>query len=132
MVINHMPLRGSRIAAGRLLDGSEKRRKNGRVRRFLQIVLILLLLTAAGTSWYLYHKGFSKSWRDWVVAELRDHGVEASFGSLTVEPFRGLIARDVKVYDSRARKRVIARINEMVVEANYAHAARSRRRVASD
>jgi hypothetical protein len=95
-----------------------------RVRRFLQIVLVLLLLTGGGGAWYLYRKGFSKSWREWVVNEIRDHGAEISFGKLTVEPFRGLVARDVKVYDTPQRKRVIARVNEMVVEANYARAAR--------
>jgi hypothetical protein len=106
--------------AGRL----GKARENGRVRRFLQIVLVLLLLTGGGGAWYLYRKGFSKSWREWVVNELRDHGAEVSFGKLTVEPFRGLVARDVKIYDTPERKRVLARVNEMVVEANYARAAR--------
>lgn len=98
--------------------------KFGRVRRFLLIALILLLLGFGGGLWYLYHKGFSRSWREWVVRELRDHGVEVAFGSLTVEPFRGLVARNVTVYDTPERKRVLARVNEMVVEANYAMAAR--------
>jgi hypothetical protein len=94
------------------------------VRRFFQIVLVLLVLTVGGGAWYLYRKGFNKSWREWVVDELRDHGVEVSFAKLTVEPFRGLVARDVRLYDTPERKRVLARVDEMVVEANYAHAAR--------
>ncbi len=56
--------------------------------------------------------------------EVRKHGVEMSFGKLTVEPFRGLVAKDVKIFDSPKRKRVIAKVDEIVIEANYASAAR--------
>jgi hypothetical protein len=112
------------IAVPRLLDYPRFTETFSRVRRFLQIALVLLLLTFGGGSWYLYRKGLSQSWRELVVAELRERGAEVSFGSLTVEPFRGLIAHDVKVYASRERKLVLARVNELVVEANYARAAR--------
>ncbi len=94
------------------------------MRRFLQIVLALVLLCAGATMWYLYRKGFSKSWREWLVDELRNRGVEVSFTKLTVEPFRGLVAKDVRIYQNASRKRVLAKVDEIVVEANYAHAAR--------
>jgi hypothetical protein len=94
------------------------------VRRFLQIVVLLLLLATGGLGWYLNRRGFSQSWREWIVRELRDRGAEVSFSRLTIEPFRGLVARDVKVYATHERKRVLARVNEMLVEANYARAAR--------
>ena len=94
------------------------------VRRFLQIIFLLLLLTAGIGGRYLYNRGLTKSWRELVVAEVRKHGVEVSFTRLTVRPFRGLVAKDVKFYDSPARNRVIAHMNEMVIEANYANAAK--------
>ncbi len=94
------------------------------MRRFLQIFLLLLLLTVGGGSWYLYKKGLTKPWRESIVDEMRKHGVEMSFGKLTVEPFRGLVAKDVKIFDSPKRKRVIAKVDEIVIEANYASAAR--------
>ena len=96
------------------------------VRRFLQIVLLLLLLFAGIGGRYLYHRGLTRPWREWVVAEIRKHGVEMEIGRLTVRPFRGLVAKDVVIYDSPARNRVLARVNGMVVEANYANAARGR------
>ena len=92
------------------------------VRRFLQITFLLLLLTAGIGGRYLYNRGLTKSWRELVVQEVRKHGVEVSFSRLTVRPFRGLVAKDVKFYDSPARNRVIAHMNEMVIEANYANA----------
>jgi hypothetical protein len=96
------------------------------VRRFLQILFLLLLLTAGIGGRYLYNRGLTKSWREWVVQEVRKHGVEVSFTRLTVRPFRGLVAKDVKFYDSPARNRVIAHMNEMVIEANYANAAKGK------
>ncbi len=94
------------------------------VRRFLQIVLLLLLLSSGATMWYLYHRGFSKSWREWLVDELRTRGFEVSFSKLIVEPFRGLVAKDVKIFQNADRKRVIAKVDEIEVEANYAQAIR--------
>ena len=96
------------------------------VRRFLQIFFLLLLLTAGIGGRYLYNRGLTKSWREWVVAEVRKHGVEVSFARLTVRPFRGLVAKDVKFYDSPERNRVIAHMNEMVIEANYANMAKKK------
>lgn len=60
------------------------------------------------------------------MEELRKRGVEVTFGTLAVEPFRGLVARDVRVFDSPQRLRTVARVNEMVVEANYANAVRGK------
>ena len=96
------------------------------MRRFLQILFLLLLLTAGIGGRYLYNRGLTKSWREWVVAEVRKHGVEVSFARLTVRPFRGLVAKDVKFYDSPERNRVIAHMNEMVIEANYANMAKKK------
>lgn len=94
------------------------------MRRFLQIMLVLLLLSGGGFAWYLNQRGFSQSWREWIVRELRDRGAEVSFSKLTVEPFRGLVARDVRLYATPERKKVLAHVDEMLIEANYAHAAR--------
>lgn len=94
------------------------------MRRFLQIVLVLLLVLSGATMWYLYRKGFSKSWREWLVDELRTRGFEVSFSKVIVEPFRGLVAKDVTVFQNSDRKRVVAKVDEVVVEANYAHAMR--------
>jgi hypothetical protein len=96
------------------------------VRRFLQITFLLLLLTAGIGGRYLYNRGLTKSWRELVVQEVRKHGVEVSFSRLTVRPFRGLVAKDVKFYDSPARNRVVAHMNQMVIEANYANAVKGR------
>ena len=96
------------------------------VRRFIQIALLLLLLVGGGGGLYLYQQGLTRPWRELVMEELRRRGVEVTFGALAVEPFRGLVARDVRVFDSPQRLRTLARVDEMIVEANYANAVRGK------
>ncbi len=85
-------------------------------RRFL-IVLALGALAAGG--WYLAQRGFGRSWRALVVAELHKHGVEASVRRLTLDPFRGLVARDVRIFDYKHRENTIAQISRLSLDVNY-------------
>ena len=84
----------------------------------LTIVLVLGGLVAGG--WYLAKKGFSRNWRNTVVEELHKRGVEASVRRLTLDPFRGLIARDVRIYDYKKRERTLAVVSELSLDINYA------------
>ncbi len=84
----------------------------------LTIVLILGGLLAGG--WYLAKKGFSRNWRNKVVEELHKRGVEASVRRLTLDPFRGLIARDVRIYDYKKREKTLALVSEISLDINYA------------
>ncbi len=80
------------------------------------------MLTAAlvGSGWYLARKGFGKKYREIVVQELHKRGVEASVGHLTLDPFRGLVAKDVRIYDYKHRENTIALISKVSLEINYA------------
>ncbi|MEO8043686.1 MAG: AsmA-like C-terminal region-containing protein [Spartobacteria bacterium] len=84
----------------------------------LTIVLVLGGLVAGG--WYLAKKGFSRNWRNIVVEELHKRGVEASVRRLTLDPFRGLIARDVRIYDYKRREKTLAMVSEISLDINYA------------
>ena len=58
--------------------------------------------------------------------------VEASVRRLTLDPFRGLIARDVRIYDYKKRERTLAVVSEVALDVNYAalfHQRRSERRM---
>ncbi len=94
------------------------------MRRVLLTFLGLLLAGAISAGWYVYHKGFTRTWRNQVTEEFRRHGIEVSLRRLTVDPYRGLIARDVKVFDTRDRRRTLAVIDEMQLGVNYAALAR--------
>src|SRR5881394_803037 len=76
-----------------------------RVSAILTRLLILVAILIFGSSgWYLAKRGFGRQWRYRVVEELHKRGVEASVGRLTLDPFRGLIAQNVRIFDYKERQ----------------------------
>ena len=71
-------------------------------------------------AWYLANRGFGRQWRTTVVEELRKRGVEASVRRLTLDPFRGLVAQDVRIFDFKNRDKPLAEISEVSLDINYA------------
>lgn len=94
----------------------------GRKILFALFVIILGGLTAA--AWYAYDKGFTKKWRGYVTEEFRKQGMEVSLRRLTLDPFRGLVAKEVRVLDAKDKKRTLAVIDEVLLGINYAEAMR--------
>ena len=98
-------------------------RRPARVRFLRTIVRLGLLLLLGGLiagGWYVAKKGFSRNWRNKVVEELHKRGVEVSVRRLTLDPFRGLIARDVRIFDYEKRERTLAVVSEISLDINYA------------
>lgn len=98
-------------------------RRPARVRFALSLLRLAILLLLAGViagGWYLAKKGFSRNWREKVVEELHKRGVEASVRRLTLDPFRGLIARDLRIYDYKRREKTLAVVSEVALDINYA------------
>lgn len=88
-------------------------------RRVLRLSIIAFVILFGWTSWYLAKRGFGKEWRDRVSQELHKRGVEASIRRLTVDPVRGLIAQDVRIYDFKNRENTLAVISEVALDINY-------------
>lgn len=86
----------------------------------LRLALLALLAGFAWGGWYLANKGFGRQWRLTVVEELRKRGVEASVRRLTLDPFHGLVAQDLRIFDSSDRDNLIAVISEVSLDINYA------------
>src|SRR5438477_889911 len=103
---------------------SDTHRPRSFTRRFLVSVVRFLAVVAlgamAGGGWYLAKKGFGRKWRGLVVEELHKHGVEASVRRLTLDPFRGLVAQDVRIFDYKNRENTIAQISRISLDVNYA------------
>jgi AsmA-like protein len=95
-----------------------------RARRIVAIAIRLTILAAVlaifGGGYYLARRGFGREWRYRVVEELHKRGVEAQIGRLTLDPFRGLIAKNVRVFDYRNRENTLALISEVSLDINYA------------
>src|SRR5882757_3312429 len=95
-----------------------------RLRRVVAIPIRLVILAAFvgifGGGYYLARRGFGREWRSRVVEELHKRGVEAQIGRLTLDPFRGLVARHVRVFDYKNRENTVALISEVSLDINYA------------
>ena len=93
-------------------------------RRFARTIarfLVLLIISAfIGGGWYLSKKGFGRQWRARIAEEFHKHGLEASIRRLTLDPFRGLIAKDVRIFDYKNRENILARLSEVSLDINYA------------
>jgi hypothetical protein len=93
-------------------------------RRVVAIGVRLAILAAVvaifGGGYYLARRGFGREWRSRVVEELHKRGVEAHIGRLTLDPFRGLVARNVRIFDYRNRENTLAVISEVSLDINYA------------
>ncbi len=85
-----------------------------------RLIFLALLALLGWGGWYLANKGFGRQWRTKVVEELQKRGIDASVRRLTLDPFRGLVAQDVRIYDSRNREKPLAVISEIALDINYA------------
>src|SRR5438045_1471841 len=91
-----------------------------RPRRLLRTVIRLIVIVVAcgllGAGWYLAKKGFGRQWRRLVVEELHKRGVEASIRRLTLDPFRGLVAQGVRIYDYKNRDNTLGLVSEVSLD----------------
>lgn len=85
----------------------------------VRLLLIIAVSAGIGASWYLARKGFGRQWRLRVVEELHKRGVEASIRRLTLDPFRGLVAKNVRIFDYRNREQTLAVVSEIALDINY-------------
>jgi hypothetical protein len=95
-----------------------------RLRRVVAIAIRLTILAALvavfGGGYYLARRGFGREWRSRIVEQLHKRGVEAQIGRLTLDPFRGLVAKHVRVFDYKNRENTVALISEVSLDINYA------------
>src|SRR5438270_2047851 len=86
----------------------------------LRFAVVLAIAAAISGGWYMARKGFGGRTRARIVEELHRRGVEASIGHLTLNPFRGLVARNVRIFSYRDSKNTLAFISEIALDINYA------------
>jgi hypothetical protein len=86
----------------------------------MRLAVVVAMFGIIGAGYYLARRGFGRQWRYRVVEELHKRGVEADIGRLTLDPFRGLVARKVRIFDYKNRENTLARISEVSLDINYA------------
>jgi hypothetical protein len=94
----------------------------GRIVRIIRWPLLVLLVAATvWISWYGYARGFGKRWRGLLEKEFDRYGLSIDVSKLTLDPFHGLIARDVAIFDNKSGDTLLAQINNISLDINYAN-----------
>ena len=94
------------------------------MRRVLLTLFALFLIALSFGMWYASQRGFTSKWRGYVREEFHKRGLEVTLRRLTLDPLRGLVAKDVRVFDAHDKKRTLAVIDEMVLQVNFANLIR--------
>ena len=92
------------------------RRRFGHFWRVTAALVLTLLLWGA---WFVNTQGFSKKWRNYLNREFRKHGFEVAIQRLTLDPFRGLVARNVQIFPYGDDTRPTGEINEVALDVDY-------------
>ena len=93
-----------------------------RMQRILHIfVRLFFLLTVIFGVWiavYAYNEGFTKKWRKLIMEEFEKRGIDAEIEKLTIDPFQGLVARNVKIYANEKNKPLLASIDNITLDVD--------------
>ena len=103
--------------------------RNVKAQQNLRLVIFAITIMAlAGGGWaafYAYDRGFTKSWRKSIIEAIRQHGIYATIGKLTIDPVEGLVARNVFLYDDPKQKQLLAKINRISLDIDLGNLVRN-------
>ena len=87
-------------------------------RRRLGVLAVVLALLGGllWSGWYVYNRGFTRKWRELLAAELRRRGFDFSARRLTLNPFEGLIAENVRIYSLDAEHTQLIYVDRVAVD----------------
>ena len=85
------------------------------------LALITLTVLLSGVAYYYYHQGFGRHWRALLTKEFHTFGLEITVRRLTLDPFRGLVAKDLVIYDNERKQNILAQISDLSLDINYAN-----------
>ncbi len=88
--------------------------------------LIVALCVGAWAAVYAYDKGLSKKWRRLIIEEFNRRGVETEIGKVTIDPFQGLVARDVKIFADEDRRTLLASADNVTLDIDFAKLIRKK------
>ena len=92
-----------------------------KLKTILSLFLLLFVVALVWGGWYVNRKGFNRHWRQFVNSEFEKRGLSVSISRLTLDPFHGLVARDVEIYDVKSHHRTLAVISQIVLDINYSN-----------
>ena len=83
---------------------------------FVRLFLLLAIIFGVWIAVYAYNEGFTKKWRKLIMEEFEKRGIDAEIEKLTIDPFQGLVARNVRIYADKKNKPLLASIDNITLD----------------
>ena len=83
---------------------------------FVRLFFLLAVIFGVWIAVYAYNEGFTKKWRKLIMEEFEKRGIDAEIEKLTIDPFQGLVARNVKIYATEKNKPLLASIDNITLD----------------
>lgn len=96
--------------------------RNLRTAAFL--IMLFAAIAAPTGIWWLNRSGLPNSWRATIEGEIAKQGAHISIAALSYNPFRGIVASKVKVYEDASRKKEIANLESIIIDLDKTKLAR--------
>ena len=72
------------------------------------------------SGYYVYSKGFTKRWRNYLSAELRRYGLDVTVRRITLDPFEGLVAHDMILKRADREAGAVLTVSRTALDINLA------------
>ena len=82
------------------------------------IVVACGILAGIASLWWANETGLPETWRAKIEEELGKHGAHVHIDSLTYIPFKGLIAKSVRIFSDKERTKEVSRLERVVLDFN--------------
>jgi hypothetical protein len=95
-----------------------------RLRTVIALLFIALIGAGGAIGYYAYEHGFTKKWRRLIMQEFEKRGINAELEKLTIDPFEGIVARKVRIFQDPEHTTLLATINNITLDIDFARLLR--------
>ncbi|HEX5789641.1 MAG TPA: AsmA-like C-terminal region-containing protein [Luteolibacter sp.] len=88
------------------------------------VLFMLAIVGGIGALLWLNQTGMPESWRKTVERGMAARGLHVRIGALSIDPFRGILAREVRVYSDAERTKAISRLEGVILDLDKTRLAR--------
>lgn len=78
--------------------------------RLIKLAVLAGIVVAA---LYFSSEAFARRWRDFLIGQLSERGMHLDFRKLTIDPFRGIVARDIRLFNDEQHNHLIAAVDRI-------------------
>ncbi len=88
------------------------------LRTLAYLLVVGGLVAGIGFLWWANRTGLPAAWRAGIERELAKQGIHATLGSLTFNPFLGIIAKEVTLFSDPEHTRVFCQIERLLIDVD--------------